>query len=96
MDQLQKSKESNETKGQLIELNIDLVERAIHQVRAAIATQIDWEQIGELLAEAQEGGDEVACAIKELKLKTNQIVMLLAEPAWGDDSDDRIDLYANQ
>ena len=34
------------------------------------------------MQEAQEDDDPVACAIKELKLKTNQIVMFLVEPSW--------------
>ena len=80
-------------KGQLIELNLDLVETAINQVRSAVASQIGWDEIEEFLQEAQEDDDPVACAIKELKLKTNQIVMFLVEPSWdgfdqSDSSDD--------
>ena len=78
--------------GQLIELNLDLVETAINQVRSAVASQIGWDEIEEFLQEAQEDDDPVACAIKELKLKTNQIVMFLVEPSWdGFDQSDTSD-----
>ena len=89
LENLQISQESNKTKGQLIEMNLELVETAIGQVRSAIASQIDWDEIGEFLQEAQDEGDPVASAIKELKLKTNHIVMHLTEPSWSEsDSSD--------
>ena len=69
-------------KGQLIEMNLDLVDAAINQVRSAVASQIAWSEIQELLEEAQEMGDPIASAIKNLKLKNNLITMALAEPDW--------------
>ena len=87
LENLQISQESNKNKGQLIEMNLDLVETAIHQVRSAIASQIDWDEIGEMLQEAQEDDDPVAMAIKELKLKTNHMVMFLTEPNWEESTD---------
>ena len=68
--------------------NLELVEAALNQVRSALASQIAWTEIEELLTEAQEENDPVACAIRELKLKTNQIVVFLAEPDWGDEDSD--------
>ncbi|MEQ2187417.1 hypothetical protein GOODEAATRI_004519 [Goodea atripinnis] len=53
---------------------------ALHQaqvVRSALANQVDWTEIGVIVKEAQASGDPVACAIKELKLQTNHITMLL-------------------
>jgi len=91
LENLQISQESNKNKGQLIEMNLDLVDTAIHQVRSAIASQIDWDEIGEMLQEAQEDDDPVASAIKELQLKTNHIVMFLCEPSWELDSSDSDD-----
>lgn len=46
-------------------------------MRSAIANQIDWTEIKNLVKEAQADGDPVAMAIKELKLDTNHITLLL-------------------
>ena len=81
----------NRLKAQLIEMNLELVEAALNQVRSALASQIAWDEIEEFLAEAQEEEDPVACAIRELKFKTNQIVMFLAEPDWSDGRSDDSD-----
>ena len=53
------------------------VDQAIKVVNSAIANKVDWEEIDEIVKEAQSQGDPVACSIKELKLDTNQIVMKL-------------------
>ena len=87
LENLQRAQDDNKVIGQLIELNLELVETAIGQVRSAIASQIDWDEISEFLEEAQQEGDPVASAIKDLKLKTNQIVMFLSEPNYEFDSD---------
>lgn len=64
-------------KGELLEMNLPIVERAIQVVRSALANQVDWAEISLIVKEAQAAGDPVACAIKELKLQTNHITMLL-------------------
>ena len=46
-------------------------------VNSAIANQIDWEEINEIVKEAQLQGDRIACSIKELKLEANQLSMKL-------------------
>lgn len=61
----------------LQELNKDLVDKAITVVRSTVANQIDWGQIAELLAEAQARGDPVALVIRQLKLQTNSMTLLL-------------------
>lgn len=70
-------KEADKMKGELIEMNLEIVDRAIQVVRSALANQIDWTEIGAIVKEAQAQGDPVASAIKELKLQTNHITMLL-------------------
>jgi len=70
-------KEVDKIKGELIEMNLEIVNRAIQVVRSALANQIDWIEIGAIVKEAQAQGDPVANAIKELKLQTNHITMLL-------------------
>lgn len=70
-------KEADKMKGELIEMNLEIVDQAIQVVRSALANQIDWTEIGAIVKEAQSQGDPVASAIKELKLQTNHITMLL-------------------
>ena len=53
------------------------VDKAILVVRSAIANQIDWTEISNFVKEAQIDGDPVAMAIKDIKLATNHITMLL-------------------
>ena len=53
------------------------VDKAILIVNSAIANQIDWSEINNIVKEAQLQGDQVACAIAALKLETNHISMNL-------------------
>lgn len=69
--------EVDKVKGELVEMNLEVVDRAIQVVRSALANQIDWVEIGAIVKDAQAQGDPVASAIKELKLQTNHITMLL-------------------
>lgn len=69
--------EVDRVKGELVEMNLPVVERALQVVCSALANQVDWTEIGIIVKEAQAAGDPVACAIKELKLQTNHITMLL-------------------
>ncbi|NXD53531.1 NEMF factor, partial [Corvus moneduloides] len=80
LEALQQAQEADKLKGELIEMNLEVVDRAIQVVRSALANQIDWTEIGAIVKEAQAQGDPVATAIKELKLQTNHITMLLRNP----------------
>ncbi|NWS65905.1 NEMF factor, partial [Crotophaga sulcirostris] len=80
LEALQQAQEVNQIKGELIEMNLEIVDRAIQVVRSALANQIDWTEIRAIVKEAQVQGDPVASAIKELKLQTNHITMLLRNP----------------
>lgn len=80
LEALQQAQEVDKIKGELIEMNLEIVSRAIQVVRSALANQIDWTEIGAIVKEAQAQGDPVANAIKELKLQTNHITMLLRNP----------------
>ncbi|KAM9191571.1 ribosome quality control complex subunit NEMF [Mergus octosetaceus] len=80
LEALQQAQEVDKIKGELIEMNLEIVDRAIQVVRSALANQIDWTEIGTIVKEAQAQGDPVASAIKELKLQTNHITMLLRNP----------------
>ncbi|XP_075283397.1 ribosome quality control complex subunit NEMF [Opisthocomus hoazin] len=80
LEALQQAQEADKIKGELIEMNLEIVDQAIQVVRSALANQIDWTEIGAIVKEAQAQGDPVASAIKELKLQTNHITMLLRNP----------------
>jgi len=81
---LRQTQEGDRDKGDLIELNVDLVEMALSAVRSLIANQVDWEAIRRLVGEAAAAGDPVAARIKGLKLETNSFVLLLHNPYDGD------------
>ncbi|XP_060117382.1 ribosome quality control complex subunit NEMF [Heteronotia binoei] len=80
LEALHQAQEIDKVKGELVEMNLEIVDRAIHVVRSALANQIDWTEIGAIVKEAQAQGDPVASSIKELKLQTNHITMLLKNP----------------
>ncbi|XP_028250926.1 ribosome quality control complex subunit NEMF [Parambassis ranga] len=80
LEALHQAQEVDRLKGELVEMNLPVVERALQVVRSALANQVDWTEIGIIVKEAQAAGDPVACAIKELKLQTNHITMLLKNP----------------
>uniref|UniRef100_A0AAY4BTZ8 Ribosome quality control complex subunit NEMF n=1 Tax=Denticeps clupeoides TaxID=299321 RepID=A0AAY4BTZ8_9TELE len=78
LEALHQAQELDCLKGELVEMNLPIVERALQVVQSALANQVDWMEIGQIVKEAQAAGDPVACAIKDLKLKTNHITMLLS------------------
>ncbi|XP_078133159.1 ribosome quality control complex subunit NEMF [Sander vitreus] len=80
LEALHQVQEVDRIKGELVEMNLPVVERALQVVRSALANQVDWTEIGIIVKDAQTAGDPVACAIKELKLQTNHITMLLKNP----------------
>uniref|UniRef100_A0A8C8SHM0 Ribosome quality control complex subunit NEMF n=1 Tax=Pelusios castaneus TaxID=367368 RepID=A0A8C8SHM0_9SAUR len=80
LEVLHQAQEIDKVKGELVEMNLEIVDQAIQVVRSALANQIDWTEIGAIVKEAQVQGDPVASAIKELKLQTNHITMLLKNP----------------
>ncbi|GAB1599852.1 Hypothetical predicted protein [Argonauta hians] len=88
MQDLQKLQELDTLKGQFIEYNLTMVDQAIRVVRSALANQINWADILDLLKQAQLQQDPVACAIKHLKLETNHITMLLKNPYIDSDNEE--------
>ena len=71
------SQEEDADKARLIELNSDLVTKACLVIRSAVAAAMDWGDIQLLVRDAKNRRDPVALTIKSLKLKTNQITLLL-------------------
>ncbi|XP_020860442.1 ribosome quality control complex subunit NEMF isoform X1 [Phascolarctos cinereus] len=91
LEALHQAQEIDKIKGELIEMNLQIVDRAIQVVRSALANQIDWTEIGLIVKEAQAQGDTVANAIRELKLQTNHVTMLLKNPYLVSDEEEEED-----
>uniref|UniRef100_H3DIP4 Ribosome quality control complex subunit NEMF n=1 Tax=Tetraodon nigroviridis TaxID=99883 RepID=H3DIP4_TETNG len=92
LEALHQAQEIDRIKGELIEMNLAIVERALQVVCGALANQVDWTEIGILVKEAQAAGDPVACAIKELKLQANHITLLLKNPYISEDDEQEDDV----
>ncbi|XP_015206020.2 ribosome quality control complex subunit NEMF isoform X1 [Lepisosteus oculatus] len=88
LEALHQAQELDRLKGELVEMNLPVVERALQVVQSALANQVDWTEIGLIVKEAQAQGDPVAGAIKELKLQTNHITMLLRNPYTRSDEEE--------
>ncbi|KAL0093728.1 fibronectin-binding protein A N-terminus-domain-containing protein [Phycomyces blakesleeanus] len=71
---------TNTRKAQLIELNLAMVDAAITIIRNAVASQMDWQDLKELVKDEKRRGNPIAQIIDGLKLDTNQITLLLSDP----------------
>lgn len=80
LEELTKVQEVDKQRAELITRNQALVDNAILAIRSAIANQMSWPDIHELVKAAQVNGDPVASTIKQLKLEINHISLLLADP----------------
>ncbi|KAI8884094.1 hypothetical protein K501DRAFT_294252 [Backusella circina FSU 941] len=78
---------TNVRKAQLIEMNLQLVDAAITIIRNAVASQMDWQDLQDLVKEEKRRQNPIAMAIEELKLKTNQITLVLTDPEDYEESD---------
>lgn len=74
---LDQTQETDKQRAELISRNQQLVDNAILAVRSALANQLPWPDIQNLIKEAQAKGDPVANSIKGLKLEINHITMML-------------------
>lgn len=77
---LEKTQEIDKQKAELITRNQQLVDSAILAVQTAVASQISWSDIADLVKTAAEKGDLIAQRIKQLKLETNHISLYLTDP----------------
>ncbi|XP_065832835.1 ribosome quality control complex subunit NEMF-like isoform X2 [Oscarella lobularis] len=80
LEMLHISQETDQYKAQLIESNVEMVERAILVLCNMIANAFDWTEISQMVKEAQVEGDPVAKAIKALKLESNKFTFFLTDP----------------
>lgn len=89
LDDLSKVQIEDKKRAELITRNQALVENAILVIRSALANQMAWLDIHDLVKAAQSKGDAVATSIKQLKLETNHISLYLTDPYdFGDGTGD--------
>ncbi|KAM7535365.1 hypothetical protein Aperf_G00000100439 [Anoplocephala perfoliata] len=75
-------------KAQLLELNMELVDRVIVALNSAIANQTNWKVLEEVLAKQKESGDDpVANCIVHLQLSSNQALLRLSDPYQEDEGE---------
>ncbi|XP_043462985.1 nuclear export mediator factor NEMF homolog [Leptopilina heterotoma] len=85
---LTKVQDVDKQKAELIARNQELVDAAIVAVQSLLAHQFSWPDIEALVKEAQDRNDPIAQHIKQLKLETNHISLLLTDPYHEDNNDD--------
>ncbi|KAI9483824.1 MAG: fibronectin-binding protein A N-terminus-domain-containing protein [Benjaminiella poitrasii] len=79
---------TNVRKAQLIELNLQMVDAAITIIRNAVASQMDWQDLNDLVKEEKRRMNPIAMIIDTLKLETNQITLVLSDPDLEEDEED--------
>lgn len=87
---LEQTQVVDKQKAELISRNQTLVDNAILAIQSAVANQMSWPDIQILLKEAQGRDDVVASAIKQLKLETNHIALLLHDPYEESDEESEL------
>lgn len=80
LDDLGKWQVFDKNKADLITRNQELVDNAILAIRSAIASQLPWTEIQNLVKSAQANKDRVATSIRQLKLEKNHISLYLTDP----------------
>ncbi|VDK37675.1 unnamed protein product [Taenia asiatica] len=87
IEALREEQISDYQKAQLLELNMDLVDKVIMTLNSAIANQTSWRVLEEVLEKQKERGDDpVANCIVRLQLASNQAVLRLNN-RYADDGD---------
>ncbi|CAF1615595.1 unnamed protein product [Adineta ricciae] len=86
LEELQAVQDEDVRRAHLIEMNADLVTRAMAAINTAVANQMSWPEIEELVDEAKQSGDPTARAILAIKFDINHITLLLRDP-FADEND---------
>lgn len=80
LEDLTKAQMEDRKKAELITRNQNLVDSAILAVQSALAAQMSWSDIQDLVKTAQANNDPIASCIKQLKLEINHISIMLKDP----------------
>ncbi|XP_045502625.1 nuclear export mediator factor NEMF homolog [Colias croceus] len=78
--ELEKVQVEDKMAAEMIARNEPLVEQARLAIQTTLANQMSWDDIKLLVKTAQDNSDPVASSIKNLKLNTNHITLLLTDP----------------
>jgi len=72
----------------LIEYNLEAVDAAINAVREALASGLDWRELGQMIKAERRAGNPVAGLIDSLALDKNKITVVLENFLDEEDADD--------
>uniref|UniRef100_A0A182K4I6 NFACT RNA-binding domain-containing protein n=1 Tax=Anopheles christyi TaxID=43041 RepID=A0A182K4I6_9DIPT len=87
IEELTKAQLEDRKRAELITRNQDLVDKALLAVQSALAAQMSWTDIQDLVKAAQANKDPVASCIRQLKLEINHISLNLTDPYASLDED---------
>lgn len=88
IEELSKTQLVDTKRAELITRNQELVDNAIFAIRSALANQMSWPDIQDLVKAAQNKNDRVALCIKQLKLEINHISIYLTDPYLNENEED--------
>ena len=72
----------------LIEYNLTAVDAAINAVREALASGLDWRELGQMIKAERRAGNPVAGLIDSLALEKNKMTVVLENSLDEDEQDD--------
>ncbi|KAL5237845.1 hypothetical protein ACI65C_005255 [Semiaphis heraclei] len=91
LKKLQDSQDEHRLKAELITNNLDLVDNTIQFVRQAVAKQLHWDEIRDMIRQLNFEDDGCTYAIvKNLKLSVNHITLQLFDPYNEENQNDEI------
>ncbi|KAG0266612.1 hypothetical protein DFQ27_009619 [Actinomortierella ambigua] len=88
---LEETQRKNVLRAELIESNLEICDQAIMIIRNAVATGMDWKDLADLVEEEKRHGNPIALMIDSLKLDSNQVCVILADPFEEDVYDEEAD-----
>ena len=78
----------NALQAALIEYNLEAVDAAINAVREALASGLDWRELGQMIKAERRAGNPVAGLIDSLALDKNKITVVLENFLDEEEADD--------
>eukprot|EP00891_Asterochloris_glomerata_P005087 jgi/Astpho2/5087/fgenesh1_pg.00072_%23_10_t len=87
-EDLEKNAAEAEEKAAMLEYNLEAADAAIQAVREALASGLDWRELGQMIKAERRAGNPVAGLIESLQLERNSITLLLANYYDDQEGDD--------
>ena len=84
---LEEKQQEYRRKAELIQNNLEDVEKAILIIRSAIANSIDWAELNRIVKEEKKNGDPIAQIIQQLHLEENKITLMLSDIPYDSDEE---------